>query len=245
MDCDFSETQYSFCFTFEYLKQFFPIIPLPIFPNTVMEGRTGGGYDVKIDGNIYFQFKIPEHITRMNVNNSRQWAVFNESFYRIKINTNSRQFELLKDLQDPNNNVYYATPDFHTDADISTNYQFDQIVDSSSLFPIQNFPAFGSGHHQLVYHPSYSWGKLFSEPIEIRKEKIINPYELFQNTQKQKLTIIGQAIQIFEILKSKEYSIQGDIPLNQDEPVGFVKAIHNLLLTNYNIHWYPVISNEQ
>lgn len=245
MDCDFSETQYAFCFTFEYLKQFFPIIPLPIFPNTVMEGRIGGGYDVKIDGNIYFQFKIPEHITRRNVNNSKQWVVFNQSFYRIKINTNSRQFELLKDLQGPSNNVYYATPDFHTDADISTNYQFDQIVDSSSLFPIQNFPAFGSGHHQLIYHPNYDWGKLFSEPIEIKKERTINPIELFGAQKNPELTIIEQARIISKILNSKEYTIQGDIPLNSKEPSELVKSIHNILLTNFNILWYPIISIRQ
>jgi len=34
--CQFSETQFSFCFTFEYIKQFRPFISLPVFPNTVV-----------------------------------------------------------------------------------------------------------------------------------------------------------------------------------------------------------------
>ena len=58
--CEFSETQFSFCFTFEYIKMFYPSGPIPIFPNTVKEGREGGGYDVKVDGNIFLQFKIPK-----------------------------------------------------------------------------------------------------------------------------------------------------------------------------------------
>ncbi|MBD80849.1 MAG: hypothetical protein CL840_18175 [Crocinitomicaceae bacterium] len=219
---------------------------MPIFPNTVIEGRDGGGYDVNIDGNIYFQFKIPKHITRRNAKNPRQWPVYNMPYYRIKVNTNSRQFELLKDLQtDPFNKVYYATPNFHTDYALSTNYQFDRIVSSSSLFPIRNFPNHGSGHHQLIYRPNFNWGKLFSEPKEIKKERTISPIELFEVQKGSRFTIFKQAKRISEILGSNEIGIQGDIPLNDNNPIELVKAVYNILLTNYNIHWYPVISRRQ
>jgi hypothetical protein len=210
-----------------------------------MEGRTGGGYDVKINGNIFFQFKIPEHITRPNSQNARQWPIFNQSFYRIKIDTNSRQFELLKDLQNPSNRVYYATPNFHTETDISTKYQYDQIVNSSSLFPIQNFPPYNSGHHQLIYRPDNRLGTLFSEPTKIKKEENINPFELFKDRKEDTVTIFEQSRDIFKVLKSKGFLIQGDLPFNDNKPADFVKAVHNILLTQYNIHWYPVISRRQ
>jgi hypothetical protein len=136
--CEFSETQFSFCFSFEYIKQFFPFVPLPIFPNTVDEGRVGGGYDVQINGNIYFQFKIPLYYDLVSNFWRRDWNVFGHEYYKIKLDTDGYQFKLLKDLQAPGNEVYYATPEFHTSRDLSTNYISDKIVSNSGIFSLSD-----------------------------------------------------------------------------------------------------------
>jgi hypothetical protein len=242
MNCKFSETQFSFCFTFEYIKQFFPIIPLPIFPNIVQEGRRGGGYDVRIAGNIFFQFKIPTYHNRQTGRNGLHWAVYGHPYYKIKLNTNSRQFELLKALQLPRNKVFYATPEFHTQPSLTNFYQTEQIVANSALFPIQNFPPYRSGHHNLIYHPTHDTGQLFSEPTTIKKIKGINPFDFFKENPKDNgLTIYRQAIKISKILSSIDFKINGDISFNDKKPVELVESVHNILLTKYNIHWYPVI----
>lgn len=239
--CKFSETQFSFCFTFEYIKSFFPTIPIPIFPNTVQEGRAGGGYDVQINGNIYFQFKIPVYYNLVSNFWRRDWDVFGHEYYKIKLETDKKQFRLLKDLQNQNNEVFYATPEFHTIKDLSAFYSSDKIVQNSGLFPLDSLPPHGSGHHHLIYSPKHAWGKLFSDPIQVKKVQSINPYELFPNS-KSELTIFDQAKRIRNILVEGKYRINDQINLNDNRPDQFVREIYTILLTRFDIHWYPVIS---
>ena len=239
--CEFSETQFSFCFTFEYIKQFFPHVPLPIFPNTVDEGRIGGGYDVNINGNIYFQFKIPVYYNLVSNFWRRDWRVFGHEYYKIKLETDEEQYKLLKALQSPNNEVYYSTPEFHTIADLSNFYAFDRIVLKSGLFSLGDLPPYGSGYHNLIYSPRHAWGRLFSDPIEVKKTKFINPVELFPEGRID-LTIFDQAKIIRNILTEGKYKIIGDFSLDENKPDQFVKEINTILLAIFNIHWYPIIS---
>jgi len=241
---EFSETQFSFCFTFEYIKQFFPTVPLPIFPNTFDEGQLGGGYDVQINGNIYFQFKIPVYHDLVSNFFRKHWNVFGHDYFKIKLETDEYQFKLLKDLQSPDNEVYYATPEFHTTTDLGTFYSTDNIVPNSALFPIASFPAYMSGHHHLIYSPRQNWGRLFSEPTEIKKLKSINPFELFPDN-KGDLTIYQQAVRLSQIIKSQENSLSTKYEFNTNNRVQLVKEVYTALLTIYNIHWYPVISLQQ
>ncbi|MCF8428446.1 MAG: hypothetical protein K9I36_17055 [Bacteroidia bacterium] len=240
-DCQFSETQFSFCFTFEYIKQFFPFIPLPIFPNTVEEGRLGGGYDVQIKGNIFFQFKIPVYYDKVSNFWRRDWNVFSHEYYKIKLETDEYQFKLLKDLQCPGNEVFYSTPEFHTQIDLGTYYSTDNIVSHSALFPLDNFPPYLSGYHHLIYSPHHNWGQLFSEPKKIKKIKTIAPFELFPNS-KSEMTIYKQAIQLSQIIRSQDYEPSNRFEFNTNRPIQLVKEVYTSLLTDFNTHWYPVIS---
>ncbi len=242
--CEFSETQFSFCFTFEYIKRFFPAIPLPIFPNTFDEGQLGGGYDVKIKGNIYFQFKIPVYHDLVSNFFRRDWNVFGHEYYKIKLETDGYQFKLLKDLQSPGNEVYYATPEFHTTNNLGTLYSSDTIVTNSALFPIDHFPAYMSGYHHLIYSPRYNWGRLFSEPTNIKKLKSIDPFELFSDDRND-LTIYQQAVRLSQIIKGQENSLNGKFEFNANNRIQLVKEVYTALLTIYNTHWYPVISLQQ
>lgn len=238
--CQFSETQFSFCFTFEYIKQFFPIIPLPIFPNTVEEGRAGGGYDVEINGNIFFQFKIPVYHNLVSNFFRKHWKVFNHDYYKIKLETDGNQYKLLKDLLIPGNEVYYATPDFYTNNDLLTHYSNYEIVVNSGIFSLDVLPEHGSGKHVLIYSPHHNYGQIFSEPQRIKKITNINPLELFPR-KLNGITIYKQAISIREILKQqKNYE---NFQLEKEEtPERLVKKIHSVLLTHFNVFWYPVIA---
>jgi len=237
--CEFSETQFSFCFTFEFITSFFPLIPLPIFPNIREEGRAGGGYDVQINGNIYFQFKIPNFYDKSNYN--KYWRVYKHEFYRIKLETNENQYGFLKALQSPLNFVYYVTPQFYTRNDLENYYATNTIGVNSALFSIENLPAHGSGYHNLIYSPRQPLGQLFSEPFPIKKLNLLNPREYFTQ-QNVSLTIYQQALLTRDLLLRSNYKISGNFELSPNQPARLVKEIYTILLTDFNLHWYPVIN---
>lgn len=242
MNCKFSETQFSFCFTFEYLQGFYPLHLMPFFPNIVMEGRIGG-YDVRINANNFFQFKIPTYQIKRSKNND-EWDTFKKPYYRIKINTGSQQFKLLKELKIelPKSNIYYATPEFHTEDSLANAYHYNRIVGSSALFLIQNFPKYKSGHHHLIYHKDFDYGMLFSEPLVVEKKKILNFSDF--NQMNDESSIMDLALKISKMLLSKGFKTKGDISLSV-EGFGLIKAVHTILLTNYNILWYPIYKFRQ
>jgi hypothetical protein len=238
--CGFSETQFSFCFTFEYLQRFLPVIPLPIFPNTVVEGKAGGGYDVRINGSFFFQFKIPKFYDIENNFTRQKWnCVGGQPYYSIKLNTDSEQFRLLKALKRPTNKVYYVTPEYHRAKQIGSYYNANKIVTNSAMFDIGDFPNHGSGYHHLVYNEKASLGYLFSEPMMVPKSPILHPLEAFQQSPDD-LTIVDAAREIASILRREDFTQIKPANSNQ-HPATFVKAVYAMLLTEYDIHWYPVI----
>jgi|SRR5688572_12075528 len=239
----FSETQFAFCFMFEYMQRF-PKGTLPLFPNTVLEGRTGGGYDVEIDGNIFIQFKIPEYRFRLTHLNHDFYQVFKGPYYKVKIDTDSTQFGLLKTLQgnDPLNQVFYATPEFHLKNQLQTHYSSGHVVKNSALFPIQNFPSHRSGYHTLIYNAKQDWGKLFSQPIKIKKQGVFDPSELFTNS-KEGITLLDQAERIISVLGKSKIEDLNMIRFLVNRPYHLVREVHSYLLTHLNIYWFPVISS--
>ena len=237
--CQFSETQFSFCFTFEFIEKFSKKEVNPIFLSTYNEGKIGG-FDVKIDGNIFFQYKIPKYYKSAKKTKLKHWNVFDHDYYNIKIETNNNQFNLLKKLksEDINNQVYYATPGFHINEDFKKHYCDKQIIDNSCLFNIIEFPEPNSGHHDLIYSPLQDKAMLFSEPVSIKKADQFLLIE-FTKSQKEKLTIIKQALKIRSILTQYD---DNDflVKLNDNEPLNFIQGVHYYLLFMYDIHWFPI-----
>ncbi|KAF2082067.1 hypothetical protein [Flavobacterium sharifuzzamanii] len=234
--CEFSETQFSFCFTFEYITRFYPFVPLPIFPNTYWEGRKGGGYDVKIKGNIFFQFKIPTYHDNVY---RPYWDVFGHDYYKMKLDTNGKQYELLKALVRPFNKVYYAVPEFHTITELYFNYSKSSIESNSGIFALNYLPAYGSGKHHLIFSPRHNWANVFSDPYRIDKVQNINPYEIFAENDNLEITIYSQALQLRSLLL--EDVENSELLEESKDPQTLVKSVHSLLLAKYNVHWYPII----
>lgn len=218
MKCDFSETQFAFCFTFEILQKYFPREIVPHFPNTVEEGRSGGGYDVSIDGSLFLQFKVPVYLKKGK--------------YKIKIHTEDEQFRLLKELNRPANLVYYSAPKFHTREDIENFYIKKQIENNSALFSIKNFPEDGA-YHNLKYEykdDNHSYGILSSEPKEI--ETLSNifsiPYHPYQMLLSEKADFL------LEIIKKFDYNLCDSKVDNN------IDRVFSILLNRYNILWIPL-----
>lgn len=232
MKCEFTETQFSFLFTFEILRRYPERLKMPWFPNTIQEGREGGGFDVRIDiennftitGSLFFQFKIPTYLKK-------------DKKYKIVVDTKGRQFHLLKKLRDkgPANLIYYAAPKFHTCERLESFYTNNTVEMNSALFYISDFPT-DSAYHQLKYEyydidNKQSYGILHSDPlyIEISKDIFSNNYTPFQMSLSEKARYILSLIQ--EIDSSIRY----------DNTAHIINYVFSILLVRYNILWVPII----
>lgn len=102
--CRFSETQYSFCFVFEYLQTRTPhflsqyLKPIPFFTDTVNEGKYYG-FDVCV-GNYFLQFK-KSNLFDIGDPHPKFFNAYNSNYYKLKINTDAKQFKKLESLRPP------------------------------------------------------------------------------------------------------------------------------------------------
>lgn len=217
MKCDFSETQFAFCFTFEILKNY-PNLVMPQFPNTVQEGRRGGGYDVAIDGSIFIQFKIPNYHKRKND-------------YKIKIDTECKQHALLKELKKPANCVYYAAPKFHTSDDLEKFYNSNLIERNSALFSIEDFPN-NAVHKHVTFSRSGTQGTLHSnkESIDISQE--IFSCKSSSSYLPDPMLLPVKAGYILDFIKNVDPAINTKYGKEK-----IVNEVFSILLIKYNILW--------
>lgn len=243
--CEFSETQFSFCYTFEFIKKYCPWSIIPYFPSTYVEGQPGYGYDVKVDSHIYLQFKIPKYITMRRVQNAQQWDSFNQAYYRTKLNTDSEQHKLLNKLKEDSlfNEVCYVMPEFHDNNSISKHYISKNIVSNSAVFAIEDLPAYNSGHHNLCYVTGTNYAFMFSEPKRIPK----------RNLGERNLDNVKEANSLFQEAKRiRNILIENDLVFPQEYNIKTFESdtelankVRNLLLSYFNILWLPIFSSRQ
>lgn len=244
IQCGFSETQFSFCFTFEYMRSNLPAIPFPLFPNTVVEGRDGGGFDVKVGENIFFQFKIPKRGNSVSNSQRKFRNVFNGDWYEVKIDTNSNQFRLLKELANNSmNEVYYAMPNFHMLCKMRKYYAEGLVERNSSIFNLRDLPPYLSGYHKLIYHENYTNATIFSEPYKLMRveaaRRFYSPRSDFREGAK---SMIDNAYDIYSAI-SRAVGDRGNILLDSSvDDLNIVNYVKSVLLTLFDIHWYTVMT---
>jgi len=231
---EFSETQFSFQFTFEFISQYAPWTKLPIFPSTGLEGKEGYGYDVAIDSSLFLQYKVPYFVTRRRLENSNQWNKFNHSFYRYKIDTSKYQFELLQNLLKVSSDVYYVAPEFHTIKENYVHYTNKKIVMNSNLVNVGYILPITKGEHSMIYAKGGSNNYLLSDPIEIKTTNVTDILNRITNNKKRK-EINAEAKSISEIIFDS-LSFKEDKSKIEIDPI----SIFNVLLSYYNILWLPL-----
>jgi len=141
----------------------------PVFPNLKTEGSVGGGYDVKIPlcpVPLFLQFKIPQIISR----NSRLMPPeYFAPYYRMHLRTKPiNQHNMLCDLENSGNEVFYATPVFDEERDLDRYYQSNTIVDRSAFFSPLDIGWMNDTSHHVAYdrHHDYGWAR--SKPKKLR-----------------------------------------------------------------------------
>ena len=109
---------------------------VPIFPNLVEEGRVGGGYDVNLAGPgfpLFLQFKLSQEVERRPTWLGMSRTSLNMPHYRFQIRARkkSRQHDLLLELDNGKNHVFYVAPRFDTDEEFSEAYLKSKLLDDS------------------------------------------------------------------------------------------------------------------
>lgn len=113
-----SEFSYGFALTHELVLALGSLTAAPIFPSLIAEGKAGGGYDVKLEAPglpMFLQFKRSDCLSRRNAREIAAGVALSVPYYRLEITgrADSRQHEMLLELDQAPNLVFYAAPMFH------------------------------------------------------------------------------------------------------------------------------------
>ena len=153
MDPMFSEFSYGYAITEELATgKFGQIIGNPIFPSLYAEGQTGGGYDVQLPRNgapLFLQFKLSHYLWRSNAS---EWDSYGKPYYRMYLRPRrlSEQHDLLINLEQSGNEVYYVTPDFYTIEELNEFYISNTVADHSSYFSPSEIGVLPDEHEHYV-----------------------------------------------------------------------------------------------
>lgn len=166
-----SEFSYGFALTHELVIALGSLSAAPIFPSLIEEGRTGGGYDVKLEAPgipLFLQFKRSECLQMRNAREIRAGARLNVPFYRCEITgkRDSRQHEMLIDLDQAPNRVFYAAPMFHQKDEFDAAFLSGTVRQRSFFVRPRSI---GSFSDDRPHHLSFDGSRciVMSEPKEI------------------------------------------------------------------------------
>ena len=168
-----SEFSYGFALTNE-LVGWMPLSVAPIFPSLIEEGKVGGGYDVKLDSPgvpLFLQFKRSHCMTRRSAREykavSASGGNLNIPYYRFPITEApiSDQHEMLMELDDGLNMVFYAAPRFHQLSEINAAWNTTSVVNRSIFISPNSIGTLDDKSHAVAFDEVNSW--LCSEPQAI------------------------------------------------------------------------------
>lgn len=157
---EISEFSYGFALTNE-LVGWGGLSSAPIFPSLIEEGKAGGGYDVYLDRPgfpLYLQFKRADCMLRRSAKQVSAIAGIGHHisvpFYRFGIMEpwRSDQHEMLLELDDGINFVFYAAPRFHTMSEINSAWTSGRVAEFSIFIRPQSI---GALTDNISHHVAY------------------------------------------------------------------------------------------
>lgn len=156
MTPEISEFSYGFALTNEIVG-WSPLKAAPVFPSLIEEGRTGGGYDVKLElpaVALYLQFKRSECMLRRNAKEIRTHNLnLHIPFYRFNITQKlrSNQHDMLLSLSATTGNVYYAAPVFSTLEEINSAWIANEVASRSIFLSPEEIGELDNDAHHIAF----------------------------------------------------------------------------------------------
>jgi hypothetical protein len=169
MKAAFSEFSYGYALIDELVNWHGePLQAAPILPSLYAEGRIGGGYDVMLDRPgipLFIQFKVAEYLDHGNSSEYRA-GLMPLPYYRMSIMPRavSDQHQLLLDLEALNNEVRYASPIFHTQAELNEKYFLGRVWEDSLWMAPSTIGALPDDDEHVVVYQSNAVHHFCSEP---------------------------------------------------------------------------------
>jgi hypothetical protein len=210
----------------------------PFFPSLYKEGQKGGGFDLKLDWPgipLFLQFKLSHCMIRGTAAEVKK-GLFETPFYRMFIRpaSESKQHQMLIDLESNGNDVYYVAPLFHKQYELNSEYLTNNVCYRSIWFKPSNIQITDNKSHHIAFKNHRDKIYLCSEPIEIKNEsnfeffnKFMNEsfhlkcdYALKEDSLRKYLEIITNIIESYledtgEILDSLREKLHNKHPLEQ------------------------------
>lgn len=220
MHSDFSEFSYGYAVTEELVtKNKAKIIAAPRFPSLYEEGKKGG-YDVKIPlagKPAFLQFKLSDCLERRNAKEFRN-GVLNVPYYRMHLRParHSDQHQLLLDLENSGESVFYIAPEFHLPAELNQHYLSKSVVAQSAAFaPSDIGPLPDDDDHYLVFERGQAHGFFCSEkPKKIQKTILEGGLPLALKTRDVQSRNLGE-----EGLKAISEELLGILESRESKPL--------------------------
>lgn len=163
MKPNISEFSYGYALTEELIKSFGAgLTAAPVFPSLYQEGKKGGGWDVKLQKGgipLFIQFKL-SHCMIYASAKERKSGHFSSKYYRMHIRpkSQSKQHELLLELEGLGNEVYYSAPGFHQPNELNTAYLNNDVRANSIWVKPTDIGVIADSHeHYIAFQLPKKW----------------------------------------------------------------------------------------
>ena len=151
------------------------LVGAPAFPSLYAEGKKGGGYDVKIPLKgtpVFLQFKLSDIL---KTKNAKEHATLGLKipYFRMHLRPlkHSQQHQLLLDLENTGEAVYYIAPAFYRPKELDRYYLRKNVIKHSAAFsPIDIGTLPDSEEHYVVFEKNSAWGyRCSNDPTQVKR----------------------------------------------------------------------------
>ena len=207
MKPDISEFSYGYALTEDLIRTMpASLRAAPVFPSLIEEGRSGVGYDLRLDFGIpiFIQFKLSDYMVGHAVKEKQRYHLFVPPFYRMHLRPlkHSEQHDLLLDLERSGQLVFYAAPAFHTVHELNQYYLREEVAQHSVFFrPLDIGPLPDEENHHVAFKISYFGPPLHGVAYRLSEPKSVS---IFSNQKiatelKHKLFELREKLDLSEL----------------------------------------------
>lgn len=260
---EFSETQFVMGYTRELFNSISGPIPFRFTisaPSTAQEKKSGSDLIIKHFAGRYYRYSEFYQFKRSKYFNAE---IFSDLSGKITIDTattpkygfniynskKTQQFNVLQGLSaNRRNHVYYCAPLFHTTGEYNQYFDSGSIMSNSLVFDFRTSGLNGiiipaGSNHQIIFDRNIS--HVCSEPIEVKgiiaSER--NKYEEEQTFDRETEDYFNEELKgIYEFLVAEIEKNKIEINLKETGPNIF--DIDNILLSCFDVHWFPKFSTK-